>query len=226
MRILIAEDDPPIRELLVHHLTRDGFVAIEAGDGPTALKYARGRADAVILDIGLPGLDGFELTRALRREGHSTPVLMLTARTDEVDRVVGLELGADDYISKPFSPREVVARVRAVLRRCGLNHDPRPQLLTFGRLEIDQKAREARIDAVDIQLKPREYGLLCALAENAGVAMSREALLQRVWGYDFDGDARTVDVHVRRLRMKLEEEYGLSSCFQTLHGFGYKFVSN
>jgi DNA-binding response OmpR family regulator len=224
MRVLIAEDDPPIRELLVHHLSRDGFATIQAGDGPTALRYARGRADLVILDIGLPGLDGFELTRALRREGYSTPVLMLTARTEEVDRVVGLELGADDYIAKPFSPREVVARVRAVLRRSGLQHDPRPQVLSFGRLEIDQKAREARIDSVDIQLKPREYGLLCALAENAGVAMSREALLQRVWGYDFDGDARTVDVHVRRLRMKLEEEFGLRSCFQTLHGFGYKFI--
>jgi len=224
MRILVAEDDKPIRELVVHHLIRDGFVAIEASDGPTALRYARGGADLLILDIGLPGLDGLELTRALRREGCSTPILMLTARTEEVDRVVGLELGADDYVAKPFSPREVVARVRAVLRRSGLKHDPGPQVLHFGRLEIDQKAREARVDEVDIQLKPREYGLLCALAENAGVAMSREALLQRVWGYDFDGDARTVDVHVRRLPMKLEEEYGLKSCFQTLHGYGYKFI--
>jgi DNA-binding response OmpR family regulator len=224
MRILVAEDDAPIRELVVHHLTRDGFLTIEASDGPTALRYARGGADLIILDIGLPGLDGFELTRALRREGRSTPVVMLTARTDEVDRVVGLELGADDYVGKPFSPREVVARVRAVLRRSGLNHDPGAQVLRFGRLEIDQKAREARVDGVDVQLKPREYSLLCALAENAGAAMSREALLQHVWGYDFDGDVRTVDVHVRRLRMKLEGEYGLKFCFQTLHGYGYKFT--
>ena len=223
LRILVAEDDRPIRELLVHHLARDGFVPIEAPDGPTALRIARDGADLVLLDIGLPGVDGFDITRTLRREGRDTPVIMLTARIDEIDRVVGLELGADDYVAKPFSPREVVARVRAVLRRTASANDPGPQVLRFGRLEIHEAAREVRVDGIDIGLKPREYQLLRALADNVGVAMSREVLLQRVWGYDFDGDERTVDVHVRRLRQKLVEGHGLPECFQTLHGYGYKF---
>ena len=223
MRILVAEDDAPIRELLVHHLARDGFIPIEAPDGPTALRISRGGADLIVLDIGLPGLDGLDITRTLRREGRTTPLVMLTARADEVDRIVGLELGADDYVVKPFSPREVVARVRAVLRRSGLKHDPGPQVLHFGRLEIDDSAREVRVDGLDIGLKPREYALLHTLAENVSVAMSRDTLLERVWGYDFDGDERTVDVHVRRLRMKLEEQHRLPPCIHTLHGFGYKF---
>jgi DNA-binding response OmpR family regulator len=223
LRILVAEDDGPIRDLIVHHLLRDGFSPIEASDGSTALRIARDGADLIVLDIGLPGVDGFDITRTLRREGKDTPVIILTARTDEIDRVVGLELGADDYIAKPFSPRELVARVRAVLRRTGAGLDPGPQVLHFGRLEIHEAAREARIDGIDIGLKPREYQLLRALADNVGVAMSREALLQRVWGYDFDGDERTVDVHVRRLRQKLVEHHGLPECFQTLHGYGYKF---
>ena len=223
LRILVAEDDGPIRELLVHHLARDGFVPIEASDGPTALRVARDGADLVLLDIGLPGVDGFDITRTLRREGRDTPVIILTARIDEIDRVVGLELGAEDYVAKPFSPREVVARVKAVLRRTGSANDPGPQVLRFGRLEIHEAAREVRVDGIDIGLKPREYQLLRALADNVGVAMSREALLQRVWGYDFDGDERTVDVHVRRLRQRLVEGHGLAECFQTLHGYGYKF---
>src|ERR1700686_1861572 len=224
LRILVAEDDGPIRELIVHHLVRDGFFPIEAADGSTALRIGGDGADLILLDIALPSIDALDIARTLRREGRDPPLLMLTARTDEVDRVVGLELGADDYIVKPFSPREVVARVRAVLRRTGFKQDRGPQLLHFGRLEIDEAAREVRVDDVDIGLKPREYQLLRALADNVGVAMSREALLQRVWGYDFDGDERTVDVHVRRLRQKLVERHGLSECFQTLHGYGYKFT--
>jgi DNA-binding response OmpR family regulator len=221
-RILVAEDDGPIRELVVHHLARDGFTALQASDGAAALRVARDGVDLIVLDIGLPGLDGFEITRILRRE-RQTPILILTARADEVDRVVGLELGADDYMAKPFSPREVVARVRAILRRSGQNQEPVPQVLHFGRLEIDEAAREVRIDGHDIGLKPREYTLLRVLADHIGVAMSREVLLQRVWGYDFDGDERTVDVHVRRLRKKLVDQHGLSDYVQTLHGYGYKF---
>ncbi len=151
-------------------------------------------------------------------------IVMVTARADEVDRVVGFELGADDYVVKPFSPREVVARVRAILRRSGMKHDPGPQLLRLGRLEIDEAAREARVDGRDVGLKPREYALLLTLAGNPGVALSRDTLLERVWGYDFDGDERTVDVHVRRLRMKLEEQHRLEICLHTVHGFGYKFA--
>jgi len=221
--ILVAEDDRPIRELLVHQLALGGFVPVEACDGPTALRIARDGTDLIVLDLGLPGVDGFEIMRTLRREGRETPVIILTARAGEIDRVVGLELGADDYIAKPFSPRELVARVRAVLRRIEAGRDSGPRVLRFGRLEIDEAAREARIDGVDIGLKRREYQLLCALAENVGIAMSREGLLRRIWGYDFGGDERTVDVHVRRLRQKLAEGHGLSEYVQTLHGYGYKF---
>jgi two-component system response regulator ResD len=224
LRVLVAEDDQAIRELLVHLLTRDGFITLEAADGIAALRHARDGAALIVLDIGLPGVDGFEVARTLRREGNATPILMLTARADEIDRIVGLELGADDYVAKPFSPREIVARVRAILRRAGLPHDPGPQLLRFGRLEIDDRAREVRVDGAAVGLKPREFALLRALADRPGLALSRDTLLERVWGYDFEGDQRTVDVHVRRLRMKLEEQNGLPNCVRTIHGFGYKFV--
>lgn len=224
IRILVAEDDRAIRELLVHHLHRGGFVAIEAGDGPTTLRMARDGVDLVLLDIGLPGIDGFDIARTLRREGRTAPILMLTARAEEVDRVVGFELGADDYVVKPFSPHEVLARVRAILRRSGMSQDPTPRVLRFGRLEIDEAAREVRVDGIDVSLKPREYQLLLVMASNPGVALSRDTLLERVWGYDFDGDERTVDVHVRRLRMKLEEHRKLTTCLHTVHGFGYKFT--
>src|ERR1700686_1875312 len=187
-RILGAEDDGRIRELLVHHLVVGGFVPLQAPDGPTVLRIGRDGTDLIVLDVGLPGIDGFEIMRTLRREARETPVIILTARAGEIDRVLGLELGADDYIAKPFSPRELVARVRAVLRRIEAGRDSGPRVLRFGRLEIHEAAREARIDGVDIGLKRREYQLLCALAENVGIAMSREGLLRRIWGYDFGGD--------------------------------------
>jgi len=148
---------------------------------------------------------------------------MLTARVDEIDRVVGFELGADDYICKPFSPREVVARVKAVLRRTGMPVEQKTPVLDFGRLQIDEAAREVRVDGKDVKLKPREFALLLALASNPGVALSRRTLLEKVWGFDFDGDERTVDVHVRRVRLKIEEERDLPPMLQTVHGFGYKF---
>ena len=221
--IVVAEDDSAIRDLLKHHLEREGFSVIAVGDGQQALRNARHAADLLILDVGLPGVDGFDVARALRREERTVPIVLLTARTDEVDRVVGFELGADDYVTKPFSPRELVARVRAVLRRTGRALEPAATILRFGRLEIDEAAREARIDGKDVHLKPREFGLLLELAVNAGVALSRERLLQRVWGFDFDGDERTVDVHVRRLRAKIEEESDLPPLVHTIHGYGYKF---
>ena len=149
---------------------------------------------------------------------------MLTARTDEVDRVVGFELGADDYVCKPFSVRELVARVKAILHRGGRTVETRPSVLRFGRLEIDEAAREARIDGVDVGLKPREFALLLTLAGNAGIALSRTVLLERVWGFDYEGDERTVDVHIRRVRAKIEERGRLGSVVATVHGFGYKFV--
>ena len=224
MRIVVAEDDAAIRELLVHHLAREGFRCIEAGDGPATLRAARSGADLLILDVGLPVVDGFDIVRGLRREGNLLPVLLLTARSEEIDRVIGLELGADDYVTKPFSPREVVARVRALARRGGIAVDAAPVRLRFDRLEIDEAAREARVDGADIELKPREFALLLHLATNPGVAFSRTTLLQAVWGFDFDGDERTVDVHVRRLRAKLEDAAALPRFVHTIHGFGYKFA--
>jgi len=224
MRIVVAEDDGAIRELLVHHLTREGFRCTETCDGPSTLRAVRAGTDLLILDVGLPVVDGFEIVRTVRREGRTHPVLMLTARTEEVDRVIGLELGADDYVTKPFSPREVIARVRALARRAGIAADALPVLLRFDRLEIDEAAREVRVDGVDVALKPREFALLLHLASNPGVAFSRTTLLQTVWGFDFIGDERTVDVHVRRVRAKLEDQAKLPRLVQTIHGFGYKFA--
>jgi two-component system response regulator ResD len=223
-RIVVAEDDASIRELLVHHLRRDGFSCDEAPDGPAALRFARSGADVLILDLGLPVVDGFDVVRILRRERRELPILVLTARCEEVDRIVGLEIGADDYVVKPFSPREVVARVKAIARRAGLASTNAPVTLTYERLEIDQAAREARVDGVSVGLKPREFALLLELAVNPGVALSRSALLARVWGYDYEGDERTVDVHVRRLRLKLEVGQGLPTLVHTVHGFGYRFA--
>ena len=195
-----------------------------AADGVTALGLARDGIEVAILDIGLPALDGLEVARALRREGRHLPILILSARAEEIDRIVGFEIGADDYVTKPFSPREVVARVRAILRRAGVAFDAAPRILRFGRLEIDEGAREARVDGADVGLKPREFALLLELASNAGVALSRATLLDKVWGYDFEGDERTVDVHVRRLRAKIEEQRRLGPAIATVHGFGYKFA--
>ncbi len=221
--ILVAEDESAIRDLLAHHLEREAFHVIPVSDGLAAIRVGRSGVDALILDVGLPGVDGFEVARVLRRERHEMPILMLTARTDEVDRVVGFELGADDYVCKPFSPREVVARVKALLRRTGRGQTLAPSVLRFGRLEIDESAREARVDGEDLKLKPREFALLLELAGNPGIALTRERLLQRVWGFDFEGDERTVDVHVRRLRARLAERAELRKLVQTVHGFGYKF---
>jgi DNA-binding response OmpR family regulator len=223
-RVVVAEDDAPIRELLVHHLEREGFHCLQAPDGPTALRLARSAPDVLILDVGLPVVDGFDVVRTLRREGREVPVLMLTARSEEVDRVVGLEIGADDYVVKPFSPREIVARVKAIARRRRPPSAHVPVLLTFGRLEIDEAAREVRVDGVDVRLKSREFELVLELARNAGVALSRESLLQRVWGPEFHGDDRTVDVHVRRIRRRLEDDRALPPMLLTIHGFGYKFA--
>jgi two-component system response regulator ResD len=224
LRIVVAEDESAIRELLVHHLNREGFRCQEAIDGVSALRAARGGADLMLLDIGLPVMDGLDVVRTLRREGFDLPILMLTARAEEIDRVVGLEMGADDYVIKPFSPREVIARIRAISRRTGLAAKHVPVRLQFDRLEIDEAAREARVDGRNIGLKPREFALLLELASHAGVALSRANLLERVWGYDYDGDERTVDVHIRRLRLKIEEEPSLGPWLQTIHGFGYKFA--
>ena len=222
LRVLVAEDDAAIRDLLVHHFEREGFEAVAVADGNAALRAARKAADALVLDLGLPAIDGLEVARTLRREQHTIPIVMLTARADEIDRVVGLEIGADDYVTKPFSPREVVARVKAIVRRCGQPQEARPAVLQCGRVEIDEAAREVRIDGSEVRLKPREFALLHVLVANAGMALSRRALLDRCWGFDYAGDERTVDVHVRRLREKLETFDEPPLQLQTVHGYGYK----
>jgi DNA-binding response OmpR family regulator len=221
-QIIIADDDSSIRELLTHHLEREGFEVAGAADGHAALRYGRGAADLLVLDVGLPGVNGYDVARTLRREDRDVPIVMLTARSDELDRVIGFELGADDYLSKPFSPREVVVRIKAILRRAGRPVAESKTPLRFGRLEVDPAAREARVDGTDVKLKPREFALLMEFAGNPGVALSRDWLLQRVWGFDFDGDERTIDVHVHRLRAKIEEPWQLPPLLRTVHGFGYK----
>ncbi len=158
--IVLAEDDGAIRELLTHHLEREGFAVVGVADGNSALRLARGAADLLVLDVGLPGVDGYDVARTLRREDRTVPIVMVTGRCDELDRVVGFELGADDYLCKPFSPRELVVRVKAILRRAGRPVVPAGPLLRFGRLEIDPAAREARVDGTDVKLKPREFALL------------------------------------------------------------------
>jgi len=222
--IVVAEDDGAIRDLLSHHLEREGFCVVGAADGHAALRGARGVADLVILDVGLPGIDGFDVARTIRREKLGVPIVMLTARTDEIDRVVGFELGADDYVTKPFSPREVVARVKAVLRRSTEPVIESAATMQFGRLEVDERAREVRVDGVAVKLTPREFALLRELAGNPGVAFSRTKLLQKVWGFDYSGDERTVDVHIRRLRAAIEEPWKLHGTLYTVRGYGYKFV--
>jgi two-component system alkaline phosphatase synthesis response regulator PhoP len=222
-RVVVAEDDTPIRELVVHHLERDGFHCDQAADGPTALRLSRAGAGVLVLDIGLPAIDGFEIVRTLRREGHAIPILILTARSDEIDRILGLEIGADDVVTKPFSPREVLARVKALGRRVGLTPSNARVALHFGRIVIDEGARVVTVDGVDVGLKPREFSLLLELASNPNIALSRATLLERVWGFDFDGDERTIDVHVRRLRLRLEEKTQHPVVLHTVHGFGYKF---
>jgi DNA-binding response OmpR family regulator len=217
--VVVVEDDPHIADLVDLYLRREGFRVLLAGDGGSGLQIvAREDPCIVILDVGLPGArDGFDVCREIR--GRSTvPVLFLTARDDEVDRVLGLELGADDYLVKPFSPRELVARVRAILRRT--REGPPPQdVISVDDLEVDLRRREARRAGAAVALTTREFDLLAFLANNVGLALSRQQLLDGVWGADWYGDERTVDVHVAQLRKKLGTDLPLA----TVWGVGYRF---
>jgi DNA-binding response OmpR family regulator len=223
-RVLVVEDEPVIADLLRTYLERDGFEVEVAADGLVALQAVdRGRPDAVVLDVGLPGLDGTEVCRRMRAAGDWTPVLFITARDDEVDRVVGLELGADDYVTKPFSPREVVARVRAVLRRgqrpgaAGSDGTPGSRVLRLGGVSLDLDTRLAEADGVPVELTTTEFDLLAHLARRPGRVCSREELLAEVWGYPDGIQTRTVDVHVAQLRGKLGEALRV----RTVRGVGY-----
>lgn len=218
--VVLVEDDPNIASLVDMYLRQDGYRVFQASDGSTGLDLIKQhRPKIVILDIGLPGdVDGIQLCRELRASSD-VPVIMLTARDGEIDRIVGLELGADDYVTKPFSPRELVARVRAVLRRSGsASRATSPPILEVGEVEVDTARREVRLRGDPVSLTAREFDLLQYLAENLGLALSRRQLLDGVWGYDWVGDERTVDVHVLQLRKKLGETLRVT----TVRGVGYR----
>lgn len=230
--ILVVEDEPALRDTLTYNLKKDGFTVEAVGDGRAALEAARRlRPDLIVLDLMLPGIDGFEVCRILRKE-MITPILMLTARDDEIDRVVGLEVGADDYLTKPFSMRELMARVKAQVRRSRLMREElgnskavglQPELLKFDNLVLNLTRREVTLDDEPLALKPQEYELLVFFAEHRGRMLSREFVLERVWGWDFIGDSRTVDVHVRWLRQKIEKDPAKPTRIVTVRGGGYRF---
>jgi DNA-binding response OmpR family regulator len=217
--IVVVEDDPHIADLIDLYLRKDGHRVIQAGSGEAGLDAVeREHPRLVILDIGLPGqIDGFEVCRLLRATNR-VPVLMLTARDEEIDRILGLELGADDYVTKPFSPRELAARVKAILRRAEGPPPDGPTVLTAGQVEVDTRRREARTSGQVVPLATREFDLLQFLAQNTGLVLSRQQLLDGVWGVGWYGDERTVDVHVRQLRKKLGEALPLT----TIWGVGYR----
>jgi DNA-binding response OmpR family regulator len=221
--ILLVEDDDNLREVLAANLRREGYEVLEASEGEQALAVARNHApDLIILDVMLPGLDGLSICRILRAE-MATPIILLTARTGEVDKIIGLESGADDYITKPFSTGELVARIRAVMRRAGDKGSP--LLLERGALRLNLERRRAFQGEQELMLSPREFDLLAELMRHPGAALSRDLLLDRVWGYDFVGDTRTVDVHIRWLREKIEEDPSAPQLIQTVRGIGYRFES-
>jgi len=229
--ILVVEDEPSLQETLVYNLKKEGYKVEAVGDGLVALESARRlKPDLIVLDLMLPGIDGFEVCRILRKE-MTTPVLMLTARDDEIDRVVGLEVGADDYLTKPFSMRELMARVKAQLRRARLireemgkkSAESPQEKISFDNLVINQTRREVILNEGPLQLKPKEYELLLFLAEHRGQMLSREFILERVWGWDYIGDSRTVDVHVRWLRQKIEADPAKPERIITVRGGGYRF---
>jgi DNA-binding response OmpR family regulator len=230
-KVLIVEDEPVLQETLAYNLTRQGYLVETAGDGYLALDVARkSQPDLIVLDVMLPGLDGFEVCRILRQE-MNVPILMLTARDDEIDRVIGLEIGADDYITKPFSIRELMARVKAQLRRVRLLREEAEsqtetipkEILRFDNLVIDISRREVLLGDAPLPFKPKEFDLLLFLARHRGQALSRDLLLERVWGWDFSGGSRTVDVHIRWLRAKIEQNPAQPARIVTVRGSGYRF---
>ncbi len=228
-KILIVEDELTLQETLAYNLKHQGYSVDTAGDGSVAIEKAREiKPDLILLDIMLPGMDGFEVCRIIRRD-MTVPILMLTARDDEIDRVVGLEVGADDYLTKPFSMRELIARVKALLRRVRIMKDMNGQIngsqkkFEFGNLTIDEVRREVLLDNKPLDLKPKEYDLLVYLAQHKGQVVSRELILEKVWGWDYFGDSRTVDVHVRWLREKIETDPAKPERIITVRSAGYRF---
>ncbi len=222
--VLIVEDDPHVVELVSLYLGQDGHRVLTAGDGQEGLRLAReSHPDLIVLDLMLPALSGLEVCRLVREES-SVPIIMLTARVEEEDRLAGLDLGADDYVSKPFSPRELAARVRAVLRRTAQDElEQGPSELSWGPCRVNLRQRSAYLEETRLHLTPTEFRLLALLMGDPARTFTREQIIQRVFGYDFDGFDRTVDAHISSLRRKLEPEAGKSSYIQTVYGVGYKF---
>ncbi len=236
-KVLVVEDEPVLLETLEYNLARQGHEVLTASDGLQALAVARAeRPDVIVLDIMLPSIDGVEVCRILRRE-MNVPILMLTARAEEVDKIVGLEVGADDYMTKPFSMRELMTRVKALLRRVRLIREelaaegaeaqrsdiPIGEMLSFGDLTIDLGRREVLRERIPLHLKPKEMDLLVFLARHKGMVLSRDLILERVWGWDYGGGTRTVDVHVRWLREKIEADPACPERIVTVRGIGYRF---
>ncbi|MCX7780284.1 MAG: response regulator transcription factor [Negativicutes bacterium] len=224
-KVLLVDDEANIRELVKFNLEKAGFGVIEAMDGINAVKLARSeKPDLVVLDLMLPGMDGLEVCRTLKGEKQTSgiPVIMLTAKNEEIDKVIGLELGADDYMTKPFSARELVARVKAVLRRSH-REQPTANELAVGNLRLNFSRYEAYLGSERLELTPKEYELLKLFITNTGKVYTREQLLEKVWGYEYFGDTRTVDVHVRHLRAKLAADPEASELIETVRGYGYRF---
>jgi DNA-binding response OmpR family regulator len=224
-RILVVDDEPPIVELVCGYLLREGWTVDVAIDGPSAIEQARSnRPDVIVLDLMLPGIDGLEVCRQVRTFSDAY-VLMLTARSEEIDRIVGLSVGADDYLVKPFSPRELVARIKAVLRRPRTtNRAASPAAIPAG-LAIDEPRHDVRVDGTEIELTATEFGILAALAREPGLVVSRSALLERVWGSGFVADEHLVDVHVANLRRKLGDEPSAPRFIETVRAVGYRLIA-
>jgi DNA-binding response OmpR family regulator len=221
-KILVVEDDRTLQDVLRFNLLKEGYVLSQAYTGPQALELARkDKPDLIILDLMLPGLSGTEVLRILRRETN-TPVIMLTAKSEEIDKVVGLEMGADDYVAKPFGMKELLARVKAQLRRGAASPSPPTSAIKLGELEIDIPRHIVTRGGEPVALTPKEFELLSFLSRNKGLVFSREQLLEKVWGYDYAGDTRTVDVHMRWLRQKLEDDPARPEFLLTVRGTGYK----
>ncbi|HXX59082.1 MAG TPA: response regulator transcription factor [Dehalococcoidales bacterium] len=221
-KIMVVEDDPNLLDTLKYNLNKDGYDVVTATDGITALSTAKHeKPDLLILDVMLPGIDGFEVCRLLRRE-MTMPIIMLTAKAEETDKIVGLEIGADDYVTKPFSVRELLARVRAMLRRQQMAETPVVASMNFGDINIDSARHIISRNGKPLELSPKEYDLLVFLGVNKGIVFSREQLLEKVWGYEFAGDTRTVDVHIRWLRQKIEPDPSNPTRLVTVRGTGYK----
>ncbi len=225
MKILVVDDEQSIRELLEFNLKKNGYETLTAADGREALQKAEG-TDLILLDLMLPEIDGIEVCRRLKTAAKTAdiPIIMLTAKAEEVDRIIGLEMGADDYVAKPFSMRELMARIKAVLRRSSSSDRNNSNVLVIGRLKIDFASYQVWLADASVPLTPKEFDLLKLLVTNQGRAFSRDELLERVWGYEYYGDTRTVDVHIRHLRSKLAADEALSNAIETVRGVGYLFT--